>query len=78
MPPERGTMETQNKQILDYLKSGKSITAIDALNKFKCFRLASRIADLKGLGYNIESYFDYKYDDRGKVVKKWKVYRLGA
>jgi len=32
--------------ILNHLSSGRRITAIDALNKFHCFRLAARIADL--------------------------------
>ena len=45
---------SQNKQILEYLKKGYRITPIDALNKFNCFRLGSRIYDLKTQGYNIE------------------------
>ena len=32
---------------------GKRITPIDALNKFGCFRLAARIADLRKSGHNI-------------------------
>ena len=48
-------METQNKQILAHLKAGNSITAIEALNMFGCFRLGARIYDLKQSGYNIVS-----------------------
>jgi hypothetical protein len=44
---------TQTQRILIYLKSGKEITAIDALNKFGCFRLAARIADLRNQGHTI-------------------------
>ena len=40
-------MESQNKRIIKYLQKGKKLTAIDALNKFGCFRLASRINDIK-------------------------------
>ena len=43
-------MESQNKQILAHLRAGKTITAIQALNKYGVFRLASRINDLKN-GY---------------------------
>lgn len=67
-------MDSQNQQILDYMKSGKSITPLEALNKFECFRLASRISDLKQKGVPILSEMTYKYDDQGKVVKKYKTY----
>lgn len=38
---------TQCSNILAHLRAGNTITQIEALNKFKCFRLASRICDLK-------------------------------
>jgi rare lipoprotein A len=44
---------TQNQQIADYLKKGKAITPIQALNKFNCFRLAARISDLRNDGMKI-------------------------
>ena len=44
---------SQNKQIANYLNKGKKLTPIDALNKFGCFRLAARIADLRNEGMNI-------------------------
>ena len=44
---------SQNKQIAAYLNKGKKLTPIDALNKFGCFRLAARIADLRNEGMNI-------------------------
>ena len=46
---------TQNQQILNYLKTGKSLSPIDALNKFGCFRLSGRIYDLKKEGHDIET-----------------------
>lgn len=48
-------MKSQSQQILAYLKKGKSLTAIEALDKFGCFRLAARINDLKHQGHNIKS-----------------------
>jgi hypothetical protein len=45
----------QNEQILFYLKQGNKITSLEALELFKCFRLASRISDLNRLGYSITS-----------------------
>ena len=44
---------SQNKQIADYLNKGKKLTTLDALNKFGCFRLASRINDLRNDGMKI-------------------------
>ena len=44
---------TQNQQIKSYLKQGKTITPLQALNKFGCFRLAARISDLRNEGLNI-------------------------
>lgn len=38
---------SQNKRILAYLLKGKRITSIEALVKFGCMRLASRISDLR-------------------------------
>jgi hypothetical protein len=46
---------SQNKQIADYLNKGKKLTTLDALNKFGCFRLASRINDLRNEGMNIKT-----------------------
>ena len=45
---------TQRKRILNHLKSGKSITALSALKLFGCFRLASRINQLREM-YNIST-----------------------
>ena len=46
-------MATQNEQILDYLKQGKKITPMTALNKFGCFRLSARILNLRQQGHAI-------------------------
>lgn len=47
-------MRTQNEMILKHLQTHKrGITPIQALNKFGCMRLASRISDLRKMGYSI-------------------------
>lgn len=46
---------SQNSAILAHLRSGKAITAIEALNICGCFRLSARIYDLHRLGHNIKS-----------------------
>lgn len=44
---------SQCNMIADWLRKGYSITSLEALNMFGCFRLASRIHDLKERGMNI-------------------------
>lgn len=48
-------METQNKRIEAYLMSGRTLTPLDALHEFNCFRLSARIYDLRKRGLDIES-----------------------
>lgn len=46
---------TQREQILGHLQGGKSITPMEALNLYGCFRLGARIADLRDEGYKIKT-----------------------
>ena len=46
---------TQNERILDYIAEFGSITQFEALQDLGIMRLASRISDLKRLGYPIDS-----------------------
>lgn len=45
---------THNQQILAHLKEGQTITPVEALSLFGCFRLGARIYDLKQDGHQIE------------------------
>ena len=46
---------TQNDAIKEHLLSGKPITPLDALQNYGCFRLASRIDELRKAGMDIET-----------------------
>ena len=46
--------QSQNRLIAAYLEAGNSITQMEALNLFGCFRLASRISDLRKNGLDIK------------------------
>lgn len=63
---------SQNESIRKYLEDGHSITPIDALNMFGCFRLGARIADLKKQGLNIKT--EIVHDNANG--KHWASYRL--
>ena len=65
------TTETQCKQIAAHLKCGNTITALEALDLFGCFRLASRIHDLRVAGYNI--IVDRVKTSTGKTVAQYRL-----
>ena len=46
---------TQNEAILEYLKTGNGITALEALELCGCMRLGARVADLRRQGHHIRS-----------------------
>lgn len=45
---------TQREMIKNHLQTFGSITPMEALNEYGCFRLAARIADLKREGMEIK------------------------
>jgi hypothetical protein len=67
-------METQNKRIEAYLLSGRTLTPLDALYEFSCFRLSARIYDLRKQGLAIESH-PRKITSEGKqkIVMEYKL-----
>ena len=63
--------DTQCKQIAAHLEGGNTITALEALNLFGCFRLASRIHDLRVQGYDI--IVDRIKTNTGKTVAQYRL-----
>lgn len=49
---------TQKELILDYIKEFGSITPLEAIRDLGIYRLASRISDLKKLGYPVRSEWE--------------------
>lgn len=47
--PNTATSASQTKQILEYMLAGNTITPLEALRKFGCLRLTSRIWDIEQL-----------------------------
>ena len=62
---------SQNAMILNFLESGGSLTPIEALEKFQCFRLAARMNDLRKKGYVIET--EILKDDNGKSYASYSI-----
>ena len=57
-------------KVLEHLQSGKTLTALEALDKFGCMQLNTRIHELKKEGNNIETTLV----SNGK--KRWGIYKL--
>ena len=64
-------MNGQNKQILDHLKRGTSITPMGALRLYGCFRLAARIYELRADGHDIVTIKEPT--DDGKYIARYKL-----
>lgn len=62
---------TQTETILAHLKNGRSITPIDALRDYGCFRLAARIKELRDSGHDVQTAWDTDGE------KRWARYSLG-
>lgn len=62
--------DTQTAVILKHMQQGNEITALEALSKHGCMRLAARIGDLKDQGISIA---DRWIQSNGK---RYKAYRL--
>lgn len=67
---------TQNDRILDYIDRFGSITQLEALTDIGIMRLASRISDLKMLGYPIISTTEEVRNRFGEKARI-KRYKLG-
>jgi hypothetical protein len=47
--------DSQNALIKGWLMNGRSLTTLEALNMFGCFRLAARISNLRDEGMDIHT-----------------------
>lgn len=70
--------EAQTRKILRYMEAGNAITQRIASQEFDCERLGARIYDLRHDGVPVQDEWEYKLDNKGKVVKKWKKYWIAA
>lgn len=67
--------KSQKEKILAYMKEHGSITPLDALEAFGCFRLSGRIYELRHEGHNIVAYDACAKNEDGEV-KHYAIYRL--
>ena len=65
----------QCERIIDYIQSFGSITTLQAFQDIGCTRLASRINDLKKMGYRFDTDTEKSKNRYGETVH-YKRYRL--
>jgi len=63
----------QSGLVLNHLKRWRSITALDAMNRYRIFRLAARIYDLRSEGIKIDTLWEK--DKTGKKHAKYQLAR---
>ena len=59
---------TQCERVLRHLNDNGSITALEAMQEYGIMRLASRISDLKNMGYEIISITETSKNRYGEAV----------
>ena len=66
---------TQKESILKWLKTGRTITQLDALREFSCMRLAARIGEIKKKGYDVckEDYTYVNFSGTEKTIAKYSL-----
>lgn len=69
--PNQEKSQSQCQKILEALQRGETLTPIDALRRFGCFRLTSRICDLKQRGVKIEKR--WRTLKNGKMVMSYRL-----
>jgi hypothetical protein len=74
MSKEQSPTESQEHQILTWLKEGKYLTPMVALKEFGCFRLGARIFDCKRHNPDLVIITDNVHDE--KSGKNYASYRI--
>lgn len=70
-------MTTQCDKILRHMQDYGCISSLEAMQEYGIMRLASRISDLRGMGYDIISETQTGKNRYGETTH-YSVYRLGG
>ena len=60
---------SDKERILEHLKQHKSITPLEALNRFGCYRLGARIWELRRDGHRIDTEIIHDKDQHGEEMR---------
>lgn len=62
---------SQESKILEYLQKGYSLTPLEALEYFGCFRLGARCFDLRKAGHDVRSELTKSPDGKKHFSTYW-------
>jgi hypothetical protein len=80
MEIEPTAKQNQIRRVLNYMRTHNGITSYEAITEISVNRLASRICDMKKMGYDITSkWVDgvNKYGERWRAKRYWLVEQEG-
>ena len=60
---------TQDQTVLDHLKSGKTITAVEAACLYSFYRLSANIERLRKAGYDIVTHYEKNSRTTGRHAR---------
>ena len=69
---------TQLNQVLSHLKQGRSITQIDAIRLFNCYRLSAIIQRLRCAGYDIVTHNERNKSGIGRHARYELINQVAA
>ncbi len=62
-------MDTQNRQVLQFMREHRGITSMEAFDRFGITRLSGRIFELRREGYDIETVNEESKNRYGRPVR---------
>lgn len=66
--------ETQKQRLMEYFKSGKKITSLDALSQLGIYRLSARMSELENVGIPIsreQTQITNRYGQEVRIKRYW-------
>lgn len=69
---------TQLNQVLSHLKQGRSITQIDAIRLFNCYRLSAIIEKLRRQGCDIVTHYERNNSGIGRHARYELIQQVAA
>ena len=69
---------TQLNQVLSHLKQGRSITQMDAIRLFNCYRLSAIIQRLRNAGYDIVTHNERNNSGIGRHARYELIQQVAA
>ena len=69
---------TQLKQVLAYLKQGKTISQAEAIHHFDCYRLSAVIQRLRIAGHNIVTHNEPNLNGKGTHARYELIKQVAA